>query len=597
MPKFKWAKWNILGLVVLLQSLIVLAGTPLAAQAQDSDFHQSGIQTAQVDPNNGSLWVVWYDQNSLSQRKNYISHYSAEGHTLGSFEIVVKEVSELGFVFAPGVARYYYLSYNSDSHTTMGVAYLDLLSGKFISLTSSLGIADCSPAYSGLVYNPELKHLYIPCAQSDSFSPVRELVADLPGDKVIGTLPYDIMGYNPTNGKIYATKKYVTSSDSYGSKAPFINLITLNAKTEQPVGDPLATAIRGPYGYLRSLLVNSKTGYVYAMAGSCFAKCSTPDRLVFDKDGKAVDNFKGALTEEDLFINEATNQLYGHRYQYVNREFIAVDASGKTSEQLAGFYWSPLAVDSGRNRLYAVDNRGSSLNSPPDRGLGILIMDGTNYDIIQFIKLRAPDASLTDKAKRLNAKPEGFQGWFFTETGHTLGGKFLDYWNKHGSLAIFGFPITEEFEEVNPDDGKTYRVQYFERNRFEYHPENAGTFYEVQLGLLGRAFSAQTGPAVSGYYNSGETEPVPGGFLFKETGHTLTGKFLEYWQTNGGLAQFGLPATEPFQELSPIDGKTYTVQYFERNRFELHPENAGTKYEVLLGLLGTQILRSRGWPI
>ena len=27
--------------------------------------------------------------------------------------------------------------------------------------------------------------------------------------------------------------------------------------------------------------------------------------------------------------------------------------------------------------------------------------------------------------------------------------------------------------------------EYFERNRFEYHPEAAGTPYEVQLGLLG----------------------------------------------------------------------------------------------------------------
>ena len=28
-------------------------------------------------------------------------------------------------------------------------------------------------------------------------------------------------------------------------------------------------------------------------------------------------------------------------------------------------------------------------------------------------------------------------------------------------------------------------VQYFERNRIEYHPENQGTKYEFQLGLLG----------------------------------------------------------------------------------------------------------------
>jgi hypothetical protein len=37
------------------------------------------------------------------------------------------------------------------------------------------------------------------------------------------------------------------------------------------------------------------------------------------------------------------------------------------------------------------------------------------------------------------------------------------------------------------------------------------------------------------------------------------------------------------------------VQYFERNRFEFHPENRGTRYEVLLGLLGNDLARNRGY--
>ena len=39
--------------------------------------------------------------------------------------------------------------------------------------------------------------------------------------------------------------------------------------------------------------------------------------------------------------------------------------------------------------------------------------------------------------------------------------------------------------------------------------------------------------------------------------------------------------------MSATDGKTYSVQYFERNRFEVHPEKAAP-YEVELGLLGVQ---------
>jgi hypothetical protein len=61
-----------------------------------------------------------------------------------------------------------------------------------------------------------------------------------------------------------------------------------------------------------------------------------------------------------------------------------------------------------------------------------------------------------------------------------------------------------------------------------------------------------------------------------------------YWRQFGGLAQFGFPISAPAVERSPIDGKDYTVQYFERARFELHPEHKGTPYEVQLSLLGRQ---------
>jgi hypothetical protein len=73
---------------------------------------------------------------------------------------------------------------------------------------------------------------------------------------------------------------------------------------------------------------------------------------------------------------------------------------------------------------------------------------------------------------------------YFDETGHNLGGRFLEYWQQNGGLAVFGFPLSEEFEEVL-GDGKTYRVQYFERARFEAHPENQPP-YDVLLGQFGR---------------------------------------------------------------------------------------------------------------
>lgn len=67
---------------------------------------------------------------------------------------------------------------------------------------------------------------------------------------------------------------------------------------------------------------------------------------------------------------------------------------------------------------------------------------------------------------------------FFAATGHRLCFGFRDYWNSHGGLAIFGYPISEEFVENG------YVVQYFERQRFEYHPNNPPQ-WRVLGGLLG----------------------------------------------------------------------------------------------------------------
>ena len=173
---------------------------------------------------------------------------------------------------------------------------------------------------------------------------------------------------------------------------------------------------------------------------------------------------------------------------------------------------------------------------------------------------------------------------YFATVRHTLRGPFLAYWQAHGGLPLFGYPISEEFTEVSASDGLPYRVQYFQRNRFELHPENPPP-YEVLLGLLGRDLTAARlfAPAAAG--SSDATH-----LYFAQTGHRLGGAFLAYWQAHGGLAIFGYPISEEFAEASPTDGQTYTVQYFERNRFELHPENPAP-YTVLLGLLGVDLAR------
>lgn len=181
---------------------------------------------------------------------------------------------------------------------------------------------------------------------------------------------------------------------------------------------------------------------------------------------------------------------------------------------------------------------------------------------------------------------------FFPETSHTLRGEFRAYWQRQGGLPVFGFPISEEVRERG-DDGREYSVQYFERNRFELHPENAAP-YNVQLGRLGDTILRKTGRDWYSFPKGGEQ---PDCRFFADTGHSLCGAFLRAWSASGleldgkrgktaaeSLALFGLPISEPQLETFP-NGRSYVVQWFERARFEDHGPDG-----VLLGLLGRELV-------
>ena len=83
---------------------------------------------------------------------------------------------------------------------------------------------------------------------------------------------------------------------------------------------------------------------------------------------------------------------------------------------------------------------------------------------------------------------------YFGETGHWIAGRFLDFWEHHHGQLLFGAPISQPLTEQNGDGtGRTYKVQYFQNARLEYHPELAGTNNEVQLGLIGCQYLRKIG--------------------------------------------------------------------------------------------------------
>jgi LPXTG-site transpeptidase (sortase) family protein len=187
-------------------------------------------------------------------------------------------------------------------------------------------------------------------------------------------------------------------------------------------------------------------------------------------------------------------------------------------------------------------------------------------------------AALVSPVRSAPNRASGAPRWF-AETGHTLAYSFGLFWDSHGDLPVFGYPITEVFIESGQ------AVQYFERARLEWH----GELGLVQVGHLGRwALQQHTdNPALAPVARPQASDRD----YFAETGHTLGGDFRQFWRSRGGLPLFGLPLSEEFPEVNAQDGAVYLVQYFERARFEWHPElPAGAR--VQLGHLGRRYLEA-----
>ena len=167
---------------------------------------------------------------------------------------------------------------------------------------------------------------------------------------------------------------------------------------------------------------------------------------------------------------------------------------------------------------------------------------------------------------------------YFEETGHTLSGVFREYWEREGGLEMFGMPITEPFDQ----SGRS--VQYFERARFEFHPE-LGEGGAVQLGLLG-SFLVQDRGLPTDPANLGAN---PNALWFEQTNQAIHGAFRLFWEQHGGLEKFGLPLTAEIVENGVL------VQYFERARFEYAMTPDGSGFEVRLGDIGSEALEVPGW--
>jgi hypothetical protein len=155
----------------------------------------------------------------------------------------------------------------------------------------------------------------------------------------------------------------------------------------------------------------------------------------------------------------------------------------------------------------------------------------------------------------IRARAQQSTGHFFAQTGHNVTGEFWQFYQSIPDAEfIIGMPITEQFTSA---DGSGLTVQYFEKCRIELHPDQPEG-KRVQFSSIGVQLYKAGAPSIN------LTTP---GACRTLNGYGVCYDFMTFFDLHGGLARFGLPLSGfVFQP----DGRL--VQYFERARFEWHPE-------------------------
>jgi hypothetical protein len=173
----------------------------------------------------------------------------------------------------------------------------------------------------------------------------------------------------------------------------------------------------------------------------------------------------------------------------------------------------------------------------------------------------------------------------------TICDEFRTYYDANDGTRSLGAPLSDAFDETRFGTGETYATQYFQRARVEYHPDNAGTGYDMLLGRLGVEVLL-----VHGRDWQAEPKAAPSAANYMDaTGQAVAPEFWETWRGNG--VDLGDPGTS-FRESLALFGYPITaaeagdngdlIQWFERVRLELRDG------QVTIANLGAELLAVPG---
>jgi hypothetical protein len=279
---------------------------------------------------------------------------------------------------------------------------------------------------------------------------------------------------------------------------------------------------------------------------------------------------------------KCSTQDYNEVYQEQVYRTILEAAQGRV---VGIFAWTLRDYDAGPTGRWDTREEHYGLYRPDDSlKPAALLFQGYDVPLLpSSIKTNLPLTTTNPRPPRGEKAPR-----IIPETGHYIKDWYRVAWQEFGGVVSFGLPLSEAF--IRPEDNRV--VQYFEAGVFEIVPYAE---QHPQFHLMTRAEQAMlmVRPVELGRdVTAGRSFPqgvnvAPNGRRFPETGYTVGGAFLGFYDGINGPWRLGFPLSE--EVIEDIDGVPTVVQYFEKGRLEWD-SNAGV---VSIGQLGTQFWDDR----
>ena len=448
--------------VLLLLPLSVLASTPLSAAANDANAQLTVVPSSGpagsiatvtgvgFDPNVGiTLWfapnenpvtMMWGPWNITTDSSGQfvITVTIPSSWSPGSYFFQVIDENNTNVGFAPFTISE--TSQNFDcSQATLA---FDHTSNQTPNVTDTINVFGTG-WYPGGTYT-------VSSTLSGNYSP-----ATIDGN---GNLSYIItIADNPG-----------TYTYTFQEQTPSCTITRQQSFTIESVG-PAAITLTGGNA---TIIVGNQVGVtasVYDSSGNPLPNVN----VVFNVNGPNAN--AGGVTVATNSVGQASFSYTG---QNIGTDTITASAGGINSNAVT-VQWSPAPDTTPPTPTPATPvpapatSPSTGLLAPVAGGVTVQIVHGYN-DPLPNESCPPPGAGKDDHCQNQQygldlvpsfpaAQQNASCSWF-SLTHHNVCGGFQAYFEAHGGVSIFGYPLTEEFQQ----NGLT--VQYFERARFEWHP-------------------------------------------------------------------------------------------------------------------------------